>query len=61
MLEQQLRPWHEAVERPAAAQLTVLRRLLTDYARTGYGSGQGAAEVMEADGGAAGHDDADTP
>jgi hypothetical protein len=61
LLEQQLRPWHEAVAHPAAAQLAVLRRLLADYARTGYGSGHGAAAVMEADGGAGGCDDSETP
>lgn len=45
MLEALLRPWHEAVENPAAAQKDVLHRLLTDYARTTYGRRHGAANV----------------
>ncbi|UCG23465.1 MAG: GH3 auxin-responsive promoter family protein [Chloroflexota bacterium] len=45
MLETLLRPWHEAVENPAAAQDGVLHRLLTDYARTAYGRRHGAANV----------------
>jgi hypothetical protein len=45
MLEAFLRPWEEAVREPAAAQQAVLRRLLQGYARTKYGSRQGASRV----------------
>ena len=41
-LQEQLRPWQQAVADPAPAQLQVLQRLLADYARTSYGAGQGA-------------------
>jgi hypothetical protein len=44
-LAEQLRPWHEAVADPPRAQETVLRRILGDFARTGYGADHGAAEV----------------
>ena len=44
-LRDQLEPWEQAVAAPPAAQKTVLRRLLDDYARTGYGSSHGAASV----------------
>lgn len=47
-LRKQLEPWRQAVADPARAQETVLRRLLADYARTGYGSDHGAAAVLEA-------------
>ncbi|MFH0916220.1 MAG: hypothetical protein V1912_07210, partial [bacterium] len=50
-LRDQLQPWHEAVENPAEAQETVLRRLLHDFAKTGYGADHGAAKVAEAPGG----------
>jgi hypothetical protein len=49
MLEALLRPWHEAVEKPAAAQKDVLHRLLADYARTAYGRRHGAANVETID------------
>ena len=45
MLEQFLRPWHESVVDPTAAQEKVLTRLLQDYARTRYGIEHGAPEV----------------
>jgi len=47
-LSEQLEPWRQAVADPARAQESVLRRLLADYARTGFGSDHGAAEVLEA-------------
>ena len=53
-LRDQLQPWHEAVENPAEAQETVLRRLLHDFAKTGYGADHGAARVAEAGGAADG-------
>ena len=46
-IRDQLTPWHEAVEQPAQAQEAVLRRLLHDYAQTGYGADHGAAKVIE--------------
>ncbi len=49
-LEQQLRPWQQAVEHPMETQLEVLRRLLSEYSRTSYGAGQGAERVLQADG-----------
>ena len=45
MLEALLLPWHKAVEDPAAAQETVLHRLLNDYARTTYGRQHSAANI----------------
>jgi hypothetical protein len=50
-LEDQLRPWHEAIARPADSQTAVLRRYLHDYAQTGYGSSRGAAAVAAAQAG----------
>jgi hypothetical protein len=47
-LQEQLRPWEQAVADPAGAQLQVLRRLLADYARTSYGADQGAERVLQA-------------
>ena len=47
-LQEQLRPWQQAVADPARAQLQVLQRLLADYARTSYGAGQGADRVLQA-------------
>ena len=47
-LAEQLRPWHEAVADPARAQDGVLRRILADFARSGYGADHGAAEVAQA-------------
>ena len=47
-LAAQLRPWHEAVADPARAQEIVLRRILADFARTGYGADHGAEEVAAA-------------
>jgi hypothetical protein len=49
-LREQLEPWHESVANPARAQETVLRRILHDYAKTGYGSGHHAIAVAEDDG-----------
>ena len=49
-LRDQLEPWHRAVADPARAQETVLRRILGDYAQTGYGTAHGAAEVAGAEG-----------
>jgi hypothetical protein len=45
MLQVMLQPWHEAVEKPAPAQETVLQRLLQDYAKTEYGVQHGADKV----------------
>jgi hypothetical protein len=45
MLTAMLQPWHEAVANPVEAQEGVLRALLPDYARTGYGRQHGAGEV----------------
>ncbi len=49
-LAQQLRPWHEALADPGAAQLRVLRRLLGHYAQTTYGADHGAPAFAEAGG-----------
>ncbi len=40
-----LKPWHEAIDSPAAAQAQVLQRLLEGYARTAYGRDRGAGQV----------------
>lgn len=40
-----LQPWHEAVSDPAAAQLRVLKTLLSDYAKTSYGTQHKAGEI----------------
>jgi hypothetical protein len=45
MLEGFLRPWHEAVQDPEAAQEAVLERLLAGYAQTRYGAEHGAGQV----------------
>lgn len=45
MLEHMLKPWHEAVANPAAAQEQVLQQLVRDYAKTGYGDQHGAGQV----------------
>lgn len=45
MLEAFLRPWHEAVADPAAAQEAVLERVLRGYAQTKYGVQHGAIGV----------------
>jgi hypothetical protein len=37
MLTAMLQPWHDAVENPEKAQEEVLKRLITDYAKTRYG------------------------
>ncbi len=47
VLAEQLRPWHEAVADPARSQEIVLRGILADFARTGYGADHHAAEVAE--------------
>lgn len=49
MLEAFLRPWHEAVGDPKAAQEAVLGRLLQGYAQTKYGQQHGAAQVTAVD------------
>jgi len=49
-LRDQLQPWHAAVENPAQAQETVLRRLLNDFSRTGYGADHVTAKVAQAGG-----------
>ena len=46
-LHDQLEPWHKAVADPSRAQETVLRRILHDYAKTGYGASHGASAVVE--------------
>jgi len=46
-LRAQLDPWYQATERPPQAQAAVLTRFLADYARTGYGSDHGAAQVAQ--------------
>ena len=45
MLQMMLQPWHEAVANPAPAQEAVLKRLLEQYAKTGYGAKLGADKV----------------
>ena len=45
MLEDFLRPWHEAVEDPDAAQEAVLGRLVKGFAQTKYGAQHGADKV----------------
>jgi hypothetical protein len=45
MLAALLQPWHAAIADPAAAQSAVLKRLVGDYAATGYGREHGAGEV----------------
>lgn len=45
ILEALLKPWYDALVDPAAAQQKVLRRLLTDYARTGLGRQHGASHI----------------
>jgi hypothetical protein len=45
MLEGFLRPWHEAVADPPAAQEAVLERLLQGYAQTHYGADHGADQA----------------
>ena len=49
-LSEQLEPWHKSVGDPAWAQETVLRRMLRDYAKTGYGASHGAAAIAETEG-----------
>jgi hypothetical protein len=46
MLSAVLQPWHDAIQGPAAAQLDVLHRFLSDYAKTEYGVGHGAEAVV---------------
>lgn len=60
-LRSQLQPWYKAIEDPAQAQETVLRRLLHGYARTGYGAAHKVAQVLEADGGGDSHDPSADP
>lgn len=41
-LESMLKPWHTAIQDPAAAQAEVLKQLLASYAQTAYGHQHGA-------------------
>jgi hypothetical protein len=45
MLEGMLKPWHESLANPAAAQESVLSDLLPRYARTRYGQEHNAGQV----------------
>ena len=45
LLTAQLQPWHDAVADPPNTQEGVLKRLLADYTKTGYGEEHGASEV----------------
>ena len=45
MLEHMLKPWKEAIAKPAQAQQTVLNSLLTDYAKTRYGQNHNADQI----------------
>lgn len=45
MLMAMVQPWHEAIADPATAQASVLRNILRDYAKTGYGAEHGASQV----------------
>ena len=45
MLNHMLKPWHEAVADPAAAQEVVLHKLVQDYAKTDYGKEHGADNI----------------
>ncbi len=49
-LSEQLEPWHKSVGDPAWAQETVLRRILRDYAKTGYGASHEAAAIAQTEG-----------
>lgn len=45
MLTAQLQPWHDAIADPPNTQEGILKRLLADYAKTGYGEQHGASQV----------------
>jgi len=45
MLEEFLRPWHDAVAHPEAAQDAALERLLAGYAQTRYGAQHGVESI----------------
>ena len=45
MIKASLQPWYEAIDNPAAAQQTVLHRLLQDYAKTDFGKLHSAAQI----------------
>ena len=45
MITASLQPWYEAIDNPAAAQQTMLNRLLQDYAKTDYGKQHRAAQI----------------
>jgi len=49
MLEHMLKPWHESVANPAKAQEAVLKRLIQDYGKTGYGKQNGAENIETLD------------
>jgi hypothetical protein len=46
MLTQMLKPWHQSIEAPGAAQQQVLERYLQDYGQTAYGKQHGASSVQ---------------
>jgi hypothetical protein len=46
-IEQQLQPWQQALQDPQAAQESVLRKLLSIYAQTGYGQEHHAGELND--------------
>lgn len=45
MLQGMLQPWHDSIADPENSQNEVLHRLLTDYAKTGYGKQHGASDI----------------
>ena len=45
MIKASLQPWYEAIDNPAAAQQTVLHRLLQDYAKTDFGKQHSVAQI----------------
>lgn len=45
LLQGMLQPWYASVENPGKAQDQVLNKLLTDYAKTGYGRQHGADQI----------------
>ncbi|MGD2252531.1 MAG: GH3 auxin-responsive promoter family protein [Anaerolineales bacterium] len=49
MLSALLKPWHDAISDPVAAQDRVLHRLLEDYAQAQYGAEHGAGQIQTLD------------
>ncbi len=45
LLQGMLQPWHDSIAEPGKAQDEGLHRLLSEYARTGYGKQHGADQV----------------